>query len=107
MVLLEIIMEAVLNDSEEVDGQGNWTKFGGNATGIWDFNQDYFVPTWIIAVYVFFLSVGVCVNVGLALILLCSRKNGNNCFFLKTHFQIFIIPKKHSFFGIVYHFAIN
>lgn len=59
-----------LNGSEV--GRGNWSGFGGNVTGF----EDYFVPTWIIAVYVFFLSVGVCVNVGIALVLLCSRKNG-------------------------------
>lgn len=60
-----------LNDSEV--NWGNWSGFRGNATGV----EDYFVPTWIIAFYVFFLSVGVCFNVMIALVLLCSRKNGN------------------------------
>lgn len=65
----------VLNGSAV--GQENWTKFDGNGG-----DGDYFVPTWIIAVYVFFLAVGVCVNVGLAFVLLCSRKNGK--FFIET-----------------------
>lgn len=69
----------VLNNSE-INEQYNWTKFDGNGTG--GFNDEYFVPTWIIAVYVFFLSIGVCANIGLALVLLCSRKNGNIIFYI-------------------------
>lgn len=91
-------MEAALNDSDEIDdGQGNWTKFGGNGTGIWGDGDDYSVPTWIIAVYVFFLSVGVCVNVGLALILLCCRKNGNNVFVTNRNFCFLWLPTRAQF----------
>lgn len=63
----------MLNVSDIEDSK--FMKFNGSDNVLGD--SDYFVPIWIIVVYVFFLSVGVCVNVGLALVLLCSRKNGN------------------------------
>lgn len=74
----------MVNDSEV--GEGNWTNFDNNVTGVFG-DEDYFVPTWIIGVYVFFLSIGVCVNLGLALVLMCTKKNGNcYCVLLISYF---------------------